>query len=352
MRKATFFLVVSLLLCACFLGAAAESITFSLVGDCTVGDQWKYRGYKSSFTYKITQSGLDYPFSCVADLFAKDDLTIANCEGVFTDRSLGKDGKFMALSAAPSFAEVFRLGNVDVCNIANNHIKDFGTQGRQDTVDALAAQGIGCFGDDLLYTTEIKGVKIGIVGYTYPVTEDKLKKYQKKITQLREEGCTFIIASAHWGKEESLKINAQQREGAPALIDMGADMVYGHGSHTVQPIQLYQGKVIFYSLSNFTFGANAAPKDDDTVVIQLTYDVAADGTMTPAELTALPFKMHKDKDFRPYPIEDTEGKEQVWRKLVFSGSKNPDSGLPESFLTTGYAELRGLSGSEIPVPEE
>ena len=35
-------------------------------------------------------------------------------------------------------------------------------------------------------------------------------------------------------------------------------------------------------------------------------------------------------------------KEQVWRKLVFQGEKNPDSGLPESFLTTGYADFRGM----------
>ncbi len=88
------------------------------------------------------------------------------------------------------------------------------------------------------------------------------------------------------------------------------------------------------------------------MVIQLTYDVAADGHHDPpAELTALPFKMHKDKDFRPYPIEDTEGKEQVWRKLVFSGSKNPDfrpaRELPHHRLRRKCAGQR----SEIPVPK-
>ena len=94
--------------------AAAEQFTFSLVGDCTVGDQWKYHGYKSSFTYKITQSGLDYPFSLVADLFAADDLTIANCEGVLTDRRPGSNAKFMTLGAPTSFGEVFKLGNVEL----------------------------------------------------------------------------------------------------------------------------------------------------------------------------------------------------------------------------------------------
>ncbi len=336
----------ALLILALSASALAETMTISLIGDCTVGDQYKYRGYKSSFTYKITEAGLDYPFSLVADMFAADDLTVANCEGVLTNRSPGKNAKFMTLGAGMEFAQVFSLGNVDVCNTANNHAKDFGNKGLEDTFAALEAVGIGAFGDEITYTTTIKGVKIGFVGYTYPITEPKLQRYEKMINQLRAEGCTFIIASAHWGKEESLNINLQQREGAPALIDMGADMVYGHGSHTLQPIQVYKGKLIFYSLSNFTFGANAAPKDDDTAVIQVTYDINPDGTMTVAELTAIPFKMHKDKDFRPYPIEDEAGKLKVWKKLVFSKAKDPDSGLPESFLTTGYADLRAKEAAE------
>ena len=311
MKKVLSLLLALLLTYGC---AAAETLSLSLIGDCTIGDQYKYRGYKSGFTYKISQAGLDYPFSLAADLFAQDDLTIANCEGCFTNRA--STGKFMSLGAAPEFAEVFKLGFVDVVNTANNHMRDFGSAGREDTLEALAAQGIGYFGDDDTYITEIKGVTIGIVGYTYPINEGKLKKYQKKIEELKEAGCTFIIASAH--------------------------LVYGHGSHTVQPLQIYNGKLICYSLSNFTFGANAAPEDDDTVVLQVSYDIAADGSCTLGSITALPYKMHKDKDFRPYPIEDAAGKEQVWRKLVFQGEKNPDSGLPESFLTTGYADFRGM----------
>ena len=318
--------------------ASAETLTLSLIGDCTLGDQYKYRGYKSSFTYKTTQNGLDYPFSLAADLFAADDLTIANCEGCFTTRK--STGKFMALGAAPEFAEIFKLGHVDVVNTANNHMFDFGAKGYEDTLDSLAAQDIGSFGDKNTYTLTVKGVKIGFVGYTYPILEPKLELYRQQIETLRADGCTFIIASAHWGKEESLNINQQQRQGAPALIDMGADMVYGHGSHTVQPIQIYKGKVIFYSLSNFVFGANAAPKDDDTLIAQVVYDIAEDGTCALAELVAIPYKMHNSKDFRPYPIEDQSAKEQVWRKLVFYKSKDPSSNLPDSFLTTGYANFR------------
>lgn len=344
--------LLTAMVCLCLtVGALAETFTFSLVGDCTVGAQYKYKDYKNGYIKKIAAAGLDYPFSLVADLFAADDLTLANCEGVFTNRKLKAGAKAMSLCAPPEFAEVFRLGNVDVCNLANNHGKDFGTEGLNDTKAALDAQGIAHFGYEETLILEVKGVKIGFVGYAYPIEKARLKAYREKIEELRAQGCTFIVASAHWGKEESLRINLQQREGAPALIDMGADLVFGHGSHTVHPIQIYKGKVICYSLSNFTFGANAAPKDSDTVVVQLMYDINPDGTMTAAELIAKPFKMHQDKDFRPCPIEDAEGFARVMSKLVFSRKQDPDSCLPESFQQSGYADLRPIVREQLAAME-
>lgn len=60
MKKVLSLLLALLLTYGC---AAAETLSLSLIGDCTIGDQYKYRGYKSGFTYKISQAGLDYPFS-------------------------------------------------------------------------------------------------------------------------------------------------------------------------------------------------------------------------------------------------------------------------------------------------
>ena len=346
MKKLTCALLALMMILAA-ASACAETFTISMVGDCTVGAQYKYQNYKSSYITKITQSGLDYPFSLFADMFGKDDLTLANCEGVFTTRKLKAGAKEMSLCAPPEFAEVFKLGNVDVCNLANNHGKDFGTEGLEDTRAALDAQGIDHFGFEETLIMEIRGVTIGFVGYSYPIEDYKLKQYKEKIDALQEAGCTFIIASAHWGKEESLNINVQQRNGAPALIDMGADLVYGHGSHTLHPIRIYKGKVICYSLSNFTFGANAAPKDSDTAVVQLTYDMGEDGTLTAAEVTAIPCKMHMDKDFRPYPIEDPEAWQKCLNKLIFYKSKDPDSCLPEEFKTTGHADIRAVVAQQL-----
>ncbi len=333
----------------------SKIFTFSLVGDCCIGDQAQLYGYKSGYVYKIGQSGFDYPFSLVAEMFGEDDLTLANCECSFTTRRKSKKSK-MAMVSDPEYAEILKLGNVDICNLANNHTKDFGDKGQADTAAALEALGIGVFYDEVLYSTTVKGVKIGFVGYTFPMNDQKLKKYVAGMEQLRAEGCTFVIASAHWGTELGYALDANQKY-AVKMIDAGFDMVFGHGSHTCQMIRWYKGKVIFYSLGNFTYGANANQKDSDTVVAQIRYDIHEDGTMTARDLTCLPFKQHENKDYRPCPIpeEDTEGRMRVWSKLYYNNEKknyqkhkaSPAPSLPESFLTTGYADFR-----DLPVTEE
>ena len=325
--------------------SSGETFTFSFIGDCTVGgDVTDGYSTESGYTRFIRQKGLDYPFSAVADMFARDDLTVASCEGVLSDKKgLSAVKQKMNLIGPPEFAEVFALGNVDVCNLANNHGKDFRGKGQQNTAENLARYGVGSFYDEHTWSTTVKGVKVGFVGYTYPMNDAKLKKYVQGMEQLRAEGCTFVVASAHWGRETYYYLDANQAYGRK-LIDAGFDMVFGHGSHTCQMIRYYKNKVILYGMSNFTFGANSSPKDADTAVVQVVYDIHPDGSMTARELFCYPFKMHQDHDFRPCPIEDEEGKQRVWAKMYYNNypkpkNKAPYPSLPESFLTTGYADL-------------
>ena len=363
-RRICALLCAALTMAASWAGASGVAVedeskifTFSLIGDCCVADQVQHLGYKSGLVYKVGEAGMDYPFSLVAEMFAHDDLTVANCECTFSDRRKTRKS-LMAMIAPPEYAQVLSLGNVDVCNLANNHAKDFGPQGQTDTAENLRALGIGVFYDETTYSVEVKGVKVGFVGYTFPMNDQKLKKYVEAMERLREEGCTFVVASAHWGTEPSknahsykeYSLDGNQKYGY-RMIDAGFDMVFGHGSHTCQMIRWYKGKVIFYGLSNFTFGANAAPRDQDTVVVQMTYDIHEDGTMTARELNAIPFRMTNDGDYRPYPYETEEDRLRVWEKLYYNGwpkhKESPAPSLPESFLTTGYADFRTM-----PVLEE
>jgi Putative enzyme of poly-gamma-glutamate biosynthesis (capsule formation) len=309
MKRAALLCALIYLLLPC---AKANAITISMVGDCTIGNI-RYSEGRSSFVQKMTELGMDYPFSNFVDVFLNDDLTVANCENVFTAQKTPANKEKLSLYSPPEWAEVFVLGGVDVVNTENNHTYDFGRKGRQETLDALDAQGVSHYGGGELAIMETAGIKIGFTGYTFPHRED-ITRQVADIQTLREAGCDLVIVSMHWGREESLKTTREQQKLGPQLIDAGADVVYGHGPHVLQAIEIHNGKPIFYSLANFTFGGNANPKDPDTAVVSLEYEEAAAGIVLKT-ITVTPARMHDNRDFRPYAYTEQKDIDRVLKKL-------------------------------------
>ena len=61
--------------------------------------------------------------------------------------------------------------------------------------------------------------------------------------------------SFHWGEELKADPKKYQVDFAHHAINSGADVVLGHHPHVPQPIEIYKGKPIFYSLGNYAFGS-------------------------------------------------------------------------------------------------
>ncbi|HSB49436.1 MAG TPA: CapA family protein [Burkholderiales bacterium] len=77
-----------------------------------------------------------------------------------------------------------------------------------------------------------------------------LARFREDIAGLRRQA-DWVIASHHWGLFQ--EVLEYMREIAHAAIDAGADAVVGHGPHFVLPVEIYQGKPIFYGMGNFSF---------------------------------------------------------------------------------------------------
>jgi len=63
----------------------------------------------------------------------------------------------------------------------------------------------------------------------------------------------IVIVSYHWGVSGTKEPVSYQSEVAKAVIDAGADVVFGHGPHKYQKIEMYKGKPIFHSLAQAVF---------------------------------------------------------------------------------------------------
>ena len=91
------------------------------------------------------------------------------------------------------------------------------------------------------------------------------------VEEARNKGADVVIACCHWGIEKVNYPNDYQKNLGHALIDKGADLVVGNHPHVLQGMEEYKGKIIIYSLGNFSFGANRNPADKDTAVYQQTF---------------------------------------------------------------------------------
>ncbi len=321
------------------------SMTISFIGDCSIGDSFQHKEAASSYHSTVDREGYAWPFSLVEKYLKTDDLTVANLEAVLTGRTQHLDKKYN-LAADPDHVQILLDGGIDAVNTVNNHSLDFRTAGYLDSLAALEAVGIAHFGSlslkddsphDDLAVKEVGNIRVGFIGYSYPQPADGVR-LSARIRKLREEsGCALVVVSLHWGRETFMKPDAWQTGLAKELIDAGADVVYGHHPHVIQPIQFYRGKPIFYSTGNFTFGT-MSNVDPSTGIFQLRYRLEGETPLL-SELRVIPCQTQGSPDFRPIELTDEARRQAVFRKLMMGTAQSGLQNLPETFAATGVFKV-------------
>ena len=266
-------------------------LTLSFTGDVTIGTNVQASSSIFEKELKKQKGDITFPFRNVRDIFLADDMTMVNFEGTLT--TAGKNPKKRDYSflfrADPSYVAMLPAGGIDTVSFENNHADDMGEEGLKETKETLLAAGIPYASEDEPAIMTVKGVKIGSLAYqTFNGRHDELiEKVPADIAALRAQGCEFIVVSYHWGAEKDYSPNDNQVRLGRATIDAGADLVVGHHSHRINPIEYYNGKYICYSLGNFSFAGNNKPDDMSSYIFQLRVRVR-DGVASSEEFKIIP----------------------------------------------------------------
>lgn len=226
----------------------------------------------------MRKNGYDYPFAKIVDKLSQADITFANLETpLIGTATSGKTtvGGTTVFRGDVDFASALQRAGIDIVSLANNHIKDQGEKGIVSTLNALDAaqvRHVGA-GKDLsearsLTIIETQGIRVGYLAYndadvvpvSYHATDVQSGSHIMDIERLQEDvlrarpQVDILIVSMHSGTEYvTAKPNQRQVSFAHAAIDAGVDMVVGHHPHVLQPLEIYKGKYIAYSLGNFIF---------------------------------------------------------------------------------------------------
>lgn len=293
------------------------NITISAAGDFTLGTDETFT-YAGSFPDEVERSGLGHFTEGLDGIFQHDDLSTVNLETTLTDAT-EKAAKKFRFKGDPSYTQILTDAGIESVNLANNHIFDYLQKGYKDTKTNLEKANIGYSGYGDTYVTEIKGVKVGVLGYEgWDDTAEVRDQAESDILAMREDGVAIIVVHYHWGIERSYVPEESQRSLAQFTVDAGADLIVGHHPHVVQGIEEYNGKFIVYSLGNFMFGGNRNPSDKDSFVFQQTFHLE-DGQVTEQQdIDIVPFSISSRSDRNDYQPTKLDGaeKERVMEKII------------------------------------
>lgn len=252
-------------------GNGQEGISFTFGGDISLADNWKTMEY-----LKTTANGItDCISPFLIQAMQQADLTVLNNEFCFSDRGEPMAGKMFTFRGNPENVSIYHTLGVDIVDLANNHVYDYGEDAFYDTLDTLAAADIAYMGAGRTIREAsrpvyyiVEGKKIAFVAATraekYVLTPEAgettpgvLRCYDPKaflaVIQEAEQQADFVIANVHWGTENSHALEAVQPETAYQYIDAGADLIIGTHAHCLQGIEYYNNVPIVYNLGNYWF---------------------------------------------------------------------------------------------------
>lgn len=303
-----------------------RKLTISFAGDCTLGG-FKGQGGGNLLQDYYKLHGNDYFFQNVREFFAEDDITFVNLEGALTPYAQVVEKKY-PIKGEPEYVGALLSGSIEVVNLANNHTYDCGKAGYDSCRQLLADNGIAYCGEAETCTIERNGIKTGFIGLNcWAMNKPLARKLETLISDLKTAGCDIVCVMFHGGIEREYESNATTESFAHHAIDCGADIVVGAHPHVVQGIERYHGKVICYSLGNFSFGANKNPSDKDTFIFQQTFFVENDGSVSYGQSEIIPCKVSSTdvkNDYCPTPQTGAEY-ERILKKLEKYSRKYPVS---------------------------
>jgi poly-gamma-glutamate synthesis protein (capsule biosynthesis protein) len=202
-------------------------------------------------------------FEGVSELLSKYDHVVGNLELPFTNSDVKYSSKSVHLKSSPINVDLLKFLHIDIVNLANNHIYDYGKTGLTDTVEILDKNRIeyfGVFGKDCLVDDDFN--KIAMHGYccysSNPIGLGKavnaldISVVSSKLEQYHGNGFLNIL-SLHFGKEHVNYPSVEHIEMAKYFDGICPNFLYGHHPHVIQGLEKTPNSLHAYSLGNFCF---------------------------------------------------------------------------------------------------
>ena len=251
----------------------------------------------------LAEEGWDHAWSGLDGLFLQDDLTVINLECTPSDIGTPLDKAFVFRCPTETLPSI-KANGIEVANLGNNHSGDFGKEALVDGRDNLMKAGIGAVGAGRNLEEagapalfDLNGWKVAVVGFGgvapndgwYATSDSPGMRSGDDTPSMVEaivaagEVADLVVVTVHWGFELDTSPRQDDIERAHAMIDAGADIIFGHHPHRMQPLEVVNGAAVFWSLGNFVWPHNSVASATTAVArVVVSPEAAIDACLIPA----------------------------------------------------------------------
>ncbi|HUP16772.1 MAG TPA: CapA family protein [Acidimicrobiia bacterium] len=220
----------------------------------------------------LASQGYEWAWSGLEGLFLDDDLTLVNLECSPSALGVAEDKEFV-FRCADGLAEMAEAG-IEVANLGNNHSQDYGKEALLDGIRNLENLGVVAVGAGRTAAVaaipalfHVNGWRVAVVGFggvrphdgwiaasdRAGMADGDTIELMVSTVEAAASVADFVVVSVHWGVELDTTPRADDVERAEAMIAAGADVVFGHHPHRLQPFETVQDRPVFWSLGNFVW---------------------------------------------------------------------------------------------------
>jgi poly-gamma-glutamate synthesis protein (capsule biosynthesis protein) len=244
----------------------------------------------------LAAEGWDHAWSGLDGLFLEDDLTVVNLECAPSDLGSPEPKEFV-FRCPPQALPSLAINGIEVANLGNNHSGDYGKEALVDGRANLLASGVAPVGAGSDFDEagapalfEVDGWTIAIVGFggvfpndAWVASEETAGMRNGDDTDSMVDAVAtasaladLVIVTVHWGVELDTAPRPDDVDRAESMIAAGADIIFGHHPHRLQPLEVVDGRPVFWSLGNFVW-PNFSIASSTTAVARAV--VSPDGTI-------------------------------------------------------------------------
>jgi poly-gamma-glutamate capsule biosynthesis protein CapA/YwtB (metallophosphatase superfamily) len=180
---------------------------------------------------------------------ATADVAFANLESPLTSAPPIVDG--YDLRAPRAAGTALGYTGLDLVSLSNNHALDAGSVGLADTAASLYENGVRPL-NEACWSEAVSSTSLGFLAFDDTTAMLDVQQLARKVADCADL-TDFLVVSVHWGGEYQVVPSARQRTLAKAIAAAGADVIVGHGTHVLQPIEWQDETVVLYSLGNLLF---------------------------------------------------------------------------------------------------